>query len=159
MSGEGDQDRMPRSWRLTPLLVLLILAALWYVQAPPRTGGDYRERAAMTLETLRSQVQSTSLWIRELENERTTRQAASVAFREAEDDASAAVSDFAAWDPVGNTQGLRRDITAVGSDVTDALAAVRIAAEDERWDTLPELARPLPPLANRLERLARRADP
>ncbi len=151
---------MRRTWAVVGVAVGgLVLASMWYVQAPPRTVGDYRERAAMTVETLRSQVESARLWVRTLEQERTTRQAAAVALREADEDASAAASEFAGWDPRGDTRALRSEITALAADVTKALAALRISAEDGQWAALPQLAAPLPRLSDSLERLARRTDP
>ncbi|MDQ3875525.1 MAG: hypothetical protein M3322_08300 [Actinomycetota bacterium] len=139
-------------------VVIAVLAAIWYVAAPPRTVGDYRERSGMTVETLRSQVETARLWTRAVENDRVTREAATVAFREAEEDASAATSEFAAWDPRGDTRDLRSRITRLASEVIDSLAKLRIAVEDGRWDALPRLAAPLPRLADRLERVARTAD-
>ena len=137
----------------------VLLVSVWYVHAPPRTVGDYRERAAMTAETLLSQVETAALWVRELDDGNVTRRAASVALREAERDAAAAAAEFAAWDPRGDARQVRADVTALAGEVTDALAQLRIAAEDGRWDALPAFAQPLPGLAARLDALARRADP
>ncbi len=148
----------PAAWVIGAAAVA-VLASLWYVEAPPRTVGDYRERTAMTAEALRSQVETARLWVRELEDGNATREAATVAFREAERDATAAAAEFAAWDPRGGTRGIRSDLTTVASDVTDALAELRIAAEDGRWDKVAALAEPLPGLAERLETVARRSDP
>lgn len=148
----------PSVWA-TPVLVLAIGASLWYVLAPPGTAGDYRERASLTAETLRSQVQTARIWVRELGEGNATRRAATVAFREAEADAVAAGSEFGRWDPAVGTVGLRSDVTRLAGDVVSALAELRIAAENERWDALARLARPLPGLAHELEQLARRADP
>ena len=136
-----------------------VFASLWYVQAPPRTQGDYLERAAITAESLCSQVQTAELWVRELEQERVPHQAETVALREAEGDAVAAASEFAAWDPRRDTRPLRSELTMRANDVTDAIAALRIAAEGGRWDMLPSLNRPLPRLAERLDTVARRANP
>ena len=116
--------------------IVAVFASLWYVQAPPRTQGDYRERAAITAQSLRSQVQTAELWVRELEQERVTLQAATVALREAEGDAVAAASELAVWDPRGDTRPLRSELTMLANAVTDALAELRIAAEGGRWDML-----------------------
>jgi hypothetical protein len=138
---------------------ILIAGSVWYVVAPPRTAGDYHERAALTAQTLRSQVESARLWVEAVESDRVTREAATVAFREAEDDAAAAASEFSAWDPIGDSRDLRSEVTALAADVSDALAALRIAAEDERWNELPHLVERLPQLAEKLDRVARSADP
>ena len=136
-----------------------VIASLWYVQAPPRTRGDYRERAAITAASLRSQVKTAGLWVDEIERERVTHQAAQVALREAEDDAVATASEFDAWNPPANERRIRSDITALASETTDALTQLRIAAEDGRWHALSSLARPLPQLAKRLGTARYRADP
>ncbi len=147
-----------RAWGIGAAVAVLA-ASVWYVQAPPRTAGDYRERAAMAAETLRSQVETARLWVRELEAGRATRRAAVVGFREAEADAEAAASEFAGFDPRGDTREIRSDLTALGAQVTDALGQLRIAAQDGRWNALPALAGPLPELARRLEAVGGRADP
>jgi hypothetical protein len=149
---------MRRSVWTLPAVAIVVVAALWYVQAPPRTVGDYRERAGMTIETLRSQVESARLWTGAVKDDRVTPQAATVAFREAEEDATAVASEFAAWDPPGDTRDLRASITRLASDVIDVLAKLRIAAEDERWNALLRLSAPLPRLADRLQWLARTAE-
>jgi hypothetical protein len=146
------------AWAM-PGVVVVVAVCVWYVQAPPRTVGDYRERTSMTVESLRSQVQTARLWVREVQAGRVTRRAAVVAFREAEGDAVSAVSRFAPWDPPGDTRDLRPDVARLAGEVTEALAELRLAAEDERWNALPGLATPLPGLAERLDRLARRIDP
>ncbi len=140
------------------VLALVVLASLWYVQAPPRTEGDYRERAALTAETLRSQLETTELWVRELERDRVTQQAAAVGVREAEADAVAAASEFGAWDPRGDTRFVRSRLMSLVSEATEALSEIRVAAEDGRWEALPRLARPLPRLSARFDSFARRVD-
>jgi hypothetical protein len=96
--GGGGMKAAMRSgvWAI-PAVMLTLAASLWYMEAPPRTVGDYRERAAMTVERLRSQVQTATLWVGEVEEGNATREAATVAFREAEKDAAAAASEFAGW--------------------------------------------------------------
>ncbi|MBD0338984.1 MAG: hypothetical protein ICV67_06845, partial [Thermoleophilia bacterium] len=113
----------------------------------------------MTAETLRSQVETARLWVREHVRGNVTGQAVRVSLGEAERDAAAATSRFAGWDPRGETRAVRSEVAALGTDVTETLARLRIAAEDGRWDALPALARPLARLSVRLESAARRADP
>lgn len=136
---------------------LLILGSLWYVHAPPRSADDYRERAVKTTETLRSQVQTTRIWLRTIADDRSTRSAASVGFREAEDDASRAASTFENHNPPHGTDSLRRQVSALAGDVTDALAQVRIAAHRGQWRELPDRGAALAELSKRLDELKRRA--
>ena len=140
------------------VIALLALTSLWYVQTPPRTAGDYRERAGMTAELLRSQAESARLWVSAVEADRTPRQTATVGLREAEEDAVEVAAEFAGWDPPTRAlRELRSELTAAADETTSALGAIRIATEDERWDELGALAQPLTRLAERLERLARTA--
>jgi hypothetical protein len=149
---------MRRAWVVGVAAGVFVLGSFWYVQAPPRTVGDYRERAALTVETLRSQVESARLWVQALEEERTLRPTALVGLREADEDASTAAAEFAGWDPRGDTRRLRSQIATLAAEVTDALGALRVEAEDGQWDALPELAAPLPRLSDRLQALAEQAD-
>ncbi len=147
--------------RAKPVLVVavasLILASLWYVQAPPRTAGAYRERAVKTAESLRSQVQTTRIWLSSLADDESTRPAASVAFREAEEDADKAAATFARYDPPVGTDALRSRLTSLATEVTDALAQVRIAAHRGRWEKLPERRGSLAKLSKRLDDLRKEA--
>jgi type II secretory pathway component PulM len=95
---------------------ILIAVSVWYVVAQPRTAGDYRERAALTPQTLRSQVESARLWVEAVESDRVTRQPAAGAFREAEEDAAAAASAFSA---LGSN---RRHLVLVGHAFSSTLA-------------------------------------
>lgn len=134
-------------------------ACLWYLTAPPKGVDGYRERAASTAETLRSQVQTTRIWVESVEDGDTTHAAALIGFLEAEQDASAAASDFETYEPPTGTFGLRSSLSALSSEVTDALGAVRIAGQQEEWDALGRLARPLARLNTELARLEERAEP
>ena len=148
-----------RAIGLVVALGVVVVAALWYLQAPPRSVEAYRERAADTAETLRSQVQTARLWSREVQGGRATRQAAAVAFREAEEDAEATASEFARYVPPQETEELRTALTSLAHEVTDALAELRFVAERGEWEQLEQQSVPLEPLAQRLERLAARASP
>ena len=137
----------------------VVAGALWYVTAPPKGVDGFRERSAATAETLRSQIQSDRLWIETLRTGDATHTASLVGFAEAEQDAAAAASQFESYEPPSGTLELRATLSQLSTDVTDALAAIRIAAEQERWDRLGELAGPLPQLAARLQAFEERAEP
>lgn len=136
---------------------LLVLACLWYVQAPPRSADAYRERAVKTAETLRSQVQTTRIWLRTVADDESTRPAASVGFREAEEDAGNAASTFESYDPPTGTDALRRRLTTLAGEVTEALAQVRIAAHRGQWRELPQRGAALAELSERLDELEEQA--
>jgi hypothetical protein len=139
------------------IVAALTVASVWYIMAPPRGESDYRERAFETAQALRSHVQSTRIWVRTLQRGGTLRSSATVAFREAEEDATKVASGFASYQPPPGTDGLRSAMIALASDVEDALAAVRIAAQREQWSSVPEAAAPLADLSGRLRGLVERA--
>ncbi len=141
------------------LLPLLVIASLWYVQAPPRSEEAYHDRAVDTLERLRSHVQTARIWVRSREDGEVTHQAATVGLRETEEDAHKVASKFEAYDPPAGTEDLRAQVSAVATDTTDALARLRIATAREEWNDLSELADPLAPLAERLADLEKAAKP
>ncbi len=140
-------------------VALVAAASLWYLTAPPKGIDGYRERAASTAETLRSQVQSTRIWLESVEDGDSTHAAALIGFLEAEQDASAVASDFEAYEPPTGTFGLRSSLSALSSDVTEALGALRIAGQQEEWAALGRLARPLARLNTELARFEERAEP
>lgn len=102
----------------------LVVASLWYVQAPPRGAAAYRERAAETAGALRSHVESARLWIAALADGEVTRAATTVALEESEADARGAASAFAAYDPPPGTGALRRELVALGEEAAGVLAAL-----------------------------------
>lgn len=139
-------------------IAALVLAALWFVHAPPRSPGAYREQAANTVEKLRSQVQSARLWVREVEAGRVLHPSATVGFQEAESDANKAVSEFEGYDPPKRTRDLRTAVSSLGTETTTALAELRIAAHRGEWQHLRSVAAPLAGLSARLDALQQRAD-
>jgi hypothetical protein len=139
---------------VTLVVVGLIGGSLWYGHAPPRSEGAYRRQAASTVELLASQVGTARLWIDAVRAGRVTRPAASVAFREAEDDARSTTARFAGYDPPAGT-AVRDQVTAAAGDTVDALAAVRIAAHDGRWQHLGDLDGRLEQVTSRLTDLDR----
>ncbi len=141
------------------LLPVLVAAAVWYVHAPPRSADAYRERAAQTAETLRSQVQTARIWVRSTEDGEVTHEAATVGLRETEADANKAGSKFEGYDPPAGLVDLRARVSSLATDVTDALSTLRIATAHEEWSELPRLAEPLEDLAERLAELEKAAKP
>ena len=139
---------------LTLVVVGLIAGSLWYGHAPPRSEGAYRRQAADTVELVASQVGTAQLWIEAVRAGRTTHPAASVAFREAEDDARSTTSRFSGYDPPPGS-GLRDRVTPVTSDAVEALAQVRIAAHEGRWRQLGDLGARLEQITRQLADLDR----
>lgn len=132
-------------------VMLAVLGSLWFGHAPPRSPSAYRRHAVQAVEYLRSQTQTARLWVGAVARDDTTRQAASVALQEAENDAVATVGRFAGWDPPAGADGVRDTVTGLGDEVVQALGALRIAAHRGQWAKLTDLAAPLPGLADRLD--------
>lgn len=139
--------------------IALVAAALAYVSAPPRGLDGYRERAAATAETLGSQVETALLWSATYGEGKATEAATLVGLEEAEEDADTAAAQFEAYEPPSGGLPYRSDLAALSGAVTDALAQLRIAAQQERWSELPRLSAPLPGLSSRLGRYEERAEP
>jgi hypothetical protein len=150
-----------RGWRFVAatIAVLIVVAALWYVTAPPKGVDAYRERAAATAETARSQVQVARIWVETFGDDEATAAATLVGLEEAETDAAAAVSEFEAYEPPTGAIDLRTRLSGLGNRAIDTLSALRIAAEQERWADLPRLAAPLSGLDRELRVLEERAEP
>ena len=154
-------ERSPRGSLLVAGLSAIALAAavLWYLTAPPKGEDGYRERAASSIETVRSQVQVARIWVETLEDGEATRAAVAVGLRQVEADALSAADEFESFEPPSGLLELRDRYAALSADATDALAALRIAAQEEAWERLGELARPLPAIAEDLELLEEEAEP
>lgn len=141
------------------VITLAVATALWYVTAPPKGLDGYRERAASIAEAVRSQVETSRLWVRTVEDGKATHAAALVGLREAEEDARSAASTFQGYEPPAKGLPLRRAFSAVTTDATAALAELRIAAEQGRWEGIAATAEPLSELSTRLRRFEERAEP
>lgn len=144
---------------LPTCVIALVAGALWYVTAPPQGVDGYRERAAATAETLVSQLETARLWAQAEEEGKALRTTVLVGFEETEEDADAAASKFAGYEPPDGVAALREDLTALATEATEALSALRIAAQQERWEDVRELSRPLPRLSAELAALEERAEP
>jgi hypothetical protein len=138
---------------VVPALAAVLVAAVWYGQAPPRSVGAYRQRAVETAEFLRSQAAAGELWVRAVSDGRVTHQAATVAFEELETDANSTEARFAGWDPPPGSTDLRTRVTGLGGTVSDRLADLRIASHADRWADLPALAAALASAAEPLDAL------
>jgi hypothetical protein len=139
--------------------IAVVAAALWYVTAPPKGVDGYRERAAATAETLVSQLETARLWAESEEEGKALRTTVLVGFEETEEDAEAAASQFEGYEPPDGVGDLREELTSLATEATQALAALRIAAQQERWEDVAELAHSLPGLSERLGALEERAEP
>lgn len=141
----------------TVALTLLVAASLWYISAPPKGADGFRSRTAHAAEALRSQVQSTRILSGALGDGRLTEAAALVGLEEAEQGATSTAATLEAYEAPPETLELRRRFVALAGETTEALAALRIAAQAESWDRIAELSEPLPDLAERLAALEREA--
>lgn len=130
--------------------IIVLAAALWYLTAPPRSADAYRERAAATAKTLRSQVQSARIVVESLGDDQLPRAAALVGLEEAERDAGSAANQFEAYEPPEGTLPVREELTGLASEAQGALGALRIAAQQDEWERLSRLAERLPTIAARL---------
>jgi hypothetical protein len=141
------------------LVVVLVGLTVWYVSAPPKGSDGYRERMGETTRTVRSQVQSARLWAAAFTAGDSLSAPTAVALEEADQDASAAASQFESYEPPDGVIALRARFVSLASEATGALADLRIAAQREEWRRLGVLAEPLDALAVRLARFERRARP
>jgi hypothetical protein len=139
---------------LAIVLGLLTAGSLWWVQAPPRSDAAYREHALKQAESLISHVQTARAWVREVGRERTLHRAALVGLQEAEHDATKTVSSFESLDPPAGQGYLRARFAAHGTEATDVLARLRIAARRGEWERVGAELDTLARVAERLERFA-----
>jgi hypothetical protein len=149
---------MLRAVVLTSLFAALAFASLWYLTAPPRNSGEYRHRAAVTAELLRSQVQTARLLIQMAQSDRATSRFVTVGFEEAEADAVDTGGQFLAYDPPQRDEELRTRLEALSSETTSALAQARIAVHAGRSEELASVVDRLRRLAERLDSFAREAE-
>jgi hypothetical protein len=137
------------------VVLVLVVASLWYSQAPPRTAVAYRKEAVHTLEYLRSQVNTARIWVRELDDNDTFLPAASVAFHEVETDGRTTVSRFAGYDPPAGLDRLHFRVSMLGYEVVAALERLRIHAHRSDVAAATRMSRPLDRSTAELEGLMR----
>jgi hypothetical protein len=139
-------------------VVALTAGTLWYLTAPPKGEDGYRERAASSAETLRSQVELARIWVEAAEDEESTKTAALVGLQETERDATSTASSFE-YEPPAGLNPLRSELSSLARETRNALGSLRIAAQQEEWARFGELASPLSDLAARLEDFEERVEP
>lgn len=148
-----------RTAALTLAALIVIATAIAYVAAPPQSVDGYRERAASTAETLVSQVETASLWVETEVDDKATTAATLVGLEEAEEDGRRAAAKFEGYEPPTEALALRRRFASLAAETNEVLSALRIAAEQERWEELPRLATPLHRLSDEWSRFEERAEP
>jgi hypothetical protein len=139
--------------------VLIVAGAVWYVIAPPKGADGYRERAAHTTEGIRSQVQSARIVVETFVDGELPNPATLVMLEEAERDTGAAASTFEGFEPPAGLEMQRSQFTRLAGRASDALADLRIAAQQEDWAALERLAQPLSALATRLQEFEEGVEP
>ncbi|KUI04747.1 hypothetical protein AU188_09050 [Mycobacterium sp. IS-3022] len=137
-------------------MLLVLLLAVWYGVWPPRSLSSYRQQAASTVQSWRSQLDSTRLWVGAVEQGRVTKTAAAVAFREAEADSAATLDRFRSYEPpepVSEALGLRTRVMAVGQQALSLLGNLRINANAGRWNEVTLAAPAMEDISGALQRL------
>jgi hypothetical protein len=129
------------------LAIAVGAVSVWYLTAPPRDEGAYRERAARAVQTLDAQVRTATLWSDALREGKTLSTSARVGLEDNARQAEKATARFEGYEPPRGTDRLRARFTDLASRVTDELSAVEISARRGEWEEV-EAARP------RLRRLA-----
>ena len=140
-------------------VLALAAVSLWWLQHPPRTEEDYRQRAAQTAESLGSYVATTRIWSREIRRGRATRAAAAIALEEAATGAASTASTFESWIPPRGLDRLRSKVAGAASTVTDALGRIHLAAERDEWQNVSAAEDDLRVVESQLARLADEARP
>lgn len=141
------------------LALVVVAGSLWWGVHPPRSPEAYRQRTAMTVQMLHSQVASTRLWLQSVADDEVLRTTAAVAVDEAETGASGQSATFASWQPPDQASlRLRLRVSAVAERVVSALGDVRIAVREGRWPEAVDMDRSLARLQKRLERLQSAAE-
>ena len=136
---------------------VLAVASLWWLIAPPRSDGRYREQAAKSAESLVSHLGTARLWARGIADGDATKRAATVGFYEASTDAETTAASFESIKPPEGQTALRTAFSTVAADAVDILSRMRIAAEHGDWAQIPRERRALIALVRRLDGFVKRA--
>ena len=140
---------MRRSW----VAVLLLVGAC---TGPVRSSDVYESKAGQTAATAASAVQTALLAVDAAKGDKAFGRYLTQLLVEAEEDAGSAEGTFDGIQPPDQrADELRGRLDELLTEATGTLAELRIAARRGRFGELPELARPLPGVAAKLDDFAR----
>ena len=140
---------MRRSW----VAVLLLVGAC---TGPVRSSEVYESKAGQTAETAASAVQTAALAVDAAQGDKAFGRYLTQLLVEAEEDADSAQGTFDGIQPPDQrADQLRSRLDDLLTEATGTLAELRVAARRGRFAELPELARPLPGVAAKLDDFAR----
>jgi hypothetical protein len=140
---------MRRSW---------VVAAMLLVGActgPVRSSPVYESKAGQTAAVAASATQTALLAVDAAEDDKASGRYLTRVLVEAEEDAGSAQGTFDGIQPPDDhADELRAHLDDLLNEATDSLTDLRIAARRGRFAELPELARPLPGVAAKLDDFA-----
>ena len=140
---------MRRSW------VVAVMLLVGGCTGPVRSSPVYESKAGQTAEVVASAVQTALLAVDAAEDGKAYGRYLTQVLVEAEEDAGAAQGTFDGIQPPDDrADELRARLDELLGDATVTLADLRIAARRGRFAELPELARPLPEVAAKLDEFA-----
>ena len=140
---------MRRSW----VAVLLLVGAC---TGPVRSSEVYESKAGQTAATAASAVQTAALAVDAAKGDKAFGRYLTQLLVEAEEDAGSAQGTFDGIQPPDQrADQLRSRLDDLLTRATGTLADLRIAARRGRFAELPELARPLPGVAAKLDDFAK----
>ena len=140
---------MRRSW----VAVLLLVGAC---TGPVRSSEVYESKAGQTAATAASAVQTAALAVDAAKGDKAFGRYLTQLLVEAEEDAGSAQGTFDGIQPPDQrADQLRSRLDDLLTEATGTLAELRVAARRGRFAELPELAKPLPGVAARLDDFAK----
>ena len=140
---------MRRSW----VAVLLLVGAC---TGPVRSSDVYESKAGQTAATAASAVQTAALAVDAAKGDKAFGRYLTQLLVEAEEDAGSAQGTFDGIQPPDQrADQLRSRLDDLLTQATGTLAELRVAARRGRFAELPELAKPLPGVAAKLDDFAK----
>ena len=141
--------------RRAAVMVLGVLLLLGACTGPVRSVEVYESKAGQTAEVVASAVQTALLAVAAAEGDKAYGRYLTQVLVEAEEDAGSAQGTFDGIQPPDRgADALRSRLDGLLGEATETLAELRIAARRGNFAELPELARPLPEVAEELEAFA-----